>query len=620
MRCERFSVSRSVFVYRNLSSPARPPCAAEGDTTCTPSLATVPVAMQANQRVRKSKYFSNQNDQRGENLAPSMQNPGISVSRSANSAAGSAPLPIKPRSHASRGTGVGFQEPLPRSLPSRQGNLGPPSFQAMPAELFFAAERQQQAEENTFSRSLPPPPSPLRPEAYFSFPPVTGALAAPARTLLIKRSFDDFSEERRGVWPNAGAFAAPSSTEFGRPTRPGVRPDVPPWPAPSDNPFSTRPESDARAAEGARNEVSRPTRPWNEPQSSYFPGNRPPQEGGSFYPQTLRPQASRQQMMQAAAGQNTNSAGLPSFNDRGRFGFGNQQPASQFEGSFISSSGQNQGLSNSAAQTLNLNEPPTGPRAQYSGSSKRGNPRSGDFSNTSDIAFRPAFGNLPATPPDGAPQAQAPTYATASRRADRAPKSRKGAPDYSKIGRELVKILRHDKSSDLNRDPSGGWVKIDNIIKISNNRKLIFSRDDLDQVITASGGRLEISTDNLSIRTRQGHSVPIKMDSGNLQPPTTLYHGTSESALEGEHGINAVGIHSADRTHVHLTSDLATAWKNAKRHQKKGEGKAVILEISTAAMYDEGQDFFKTDDFNWITTDVAAGHFKIKEEADKQGQ
>jgi len=77
------------------------------------------------------------------------------------------------------------------------------------------------------------------------------------------------------------------------------------------------------------------------------------------------------------------------------------------------------------------------------------------------------------------------------------------------------------------------------------------------------------------------------------QPPEFLYHGTAQSNIDS---IFEKGIEKRNRQHVHLSQDIETATKVGMRH-----GKPIILTINTEKMFDDGIEFYLSENNVWLT-------------------
>ena len=108
--------------------------------------------------------------------------------------------------------------------------------------------------------------------------------------------------------------------------------------------------------------------------------------------------------------------------------------------------------------------------------------------------------------------------------------------------------------------------------------------------------RFALSDDGERIRASQGHSIEVDLALSPVQPPALLYHGTASRFVES---IRAGGLHSANRRHVHLSADVATATKVGQRH-----GKPVVLVVKAGGMAAAGHVFFLSANGVWLTERV----------------
>ena len=110
--------------------------------------------------------------------------------------------------------------------------------------------------------------------------------------------------------------------------------------------------------------------------------------------------------------------------------------------------------------------------------------------------------------------------------------------------------------------------------------------------------RFILNEDKTRIRANQGHSIDIDLALKPQQPPEFLYHGTAEANLAS---IFEKGIEKRNRQHVHLSQDKETATKVGMRH-----GKPQILTIKTGEMFQDGIDFYLSENNVWLTDFVDA--------------
>ena len=90
--------------------------------------------------------------------------------------------------------------------------------------------------------------------------------------------------------------------------------------------------------------------------------------------------------------------------------------------------------------------------------------------------------------------------------------------------------------------------------------------------------------------------VPNKPFDIALIPPEILFHGTGSKYVDS---ILKTGLNKRKRHHVHLSTDKETAIKVGQRH-----GKPVVLEILSRKMYEDGIEFFLSENGVWLTDSV----------------
>lgn len=168
-----------------------------------------------------------------------------------------------------------------------------------------------------------------------------------------------------------------------------------------------------------------------------------------------------------------------------------------------------------------------------------------------------------------------------------------------KTSKFLSYVLRHHPELiDLNLDENG-WANVDELITKSTNDSQGFSFEELDEIVqTNDKKRFIFNEDKTRIRANQGHSIGIDLALKPQQPPEFLYHGTVQSNIES---ILEKGIEKRNRQHVHLSQDIETATKVGMRH-----GKPIILSIKTREMYENGIEFYLSDNEVWLTDFVDA--------------
>jgi len=177
-----------------------------------------------------------------------------------------------------------------------------------------------------------------------------------------------------------------------------------------------------------------------------------------------------------------------------------------------------------------------------------------------------------------------------------------GADKRVKMSKFLSYVLRHHPESIGLTLDNHGWIPIKDLLEACRENKTTLTRDDLQDIVDmCPKKRFAVSDDGKKVRANQGHSVKIDLDYTLAEPPELLYHGTGMKAKDI---ITLAGIDKMQRTHVHLSSDILTAYSVGQRH-----GKPVIFVIAAKKMYDAGYVFYLSDNGVWLTNDVPPQYF-----------
>jgi putative RNA 2'-phosphotransferase len=107
--------------------------------------------------------------------------------------------------------------------------------------------------------------------------------------------------------------------------------------------------------------------------------------------------------------------------------------------------------------------------------------------------------------------------------------------------------------------------------------------------------RFEISEG--MIRARYGHSVAETITYPEVEPPRSLYHGTSPDALPS---ILAVGLQSMARQYVHLSTNPDQARSVGRRHSPQ----PVVLTTHAHDAWQAGVKFFHPEDRLYLATAI----------------
>jgi putative RNA 2'-phosphotransferase len=168
-----------------------------------------------------------------------------------------------------------------------------------------------------------------------------------------------------------------------------------------------------------------------------------------------------------------------------------------------------------------------------------------------------------------------------------------------KISKFLSYILRHNPETIGLQLDDNGWANIDELITKASIHHHPFSIEELKEIVeTNDKKRFVLDNGGTKIRASQGHSIEVDLNLSKQQPPKFLYHGTVDKYVPI---IEKEGLRKMERQHVHLSTDRDTAAKVGSRR-----GKPVILTINSNAMYDDGFEFYRSQNGVWLTDHVPA--------------
>lgn len=170
----------------------------------------------------------------------------------------------------------------------------------------------------------------------------------------------------------------------------------------------------------------------------------------------------------------------------------------------------------------------------------------------------------------------------------------------SKTSKKISYLLRHNPE-DLTMDTEG-YVEVHDLLE-----KLDISMSKLEKVVKDNDKqRFSFNNDKTKIRANQGHSIDgIDLGLKSKKPPIYLYHGTSPSFLNS---IKIDGIKKRTRNHVHLSSDIETAYDVGKRHSKESE--PIILQINSGLMGFNGFKFYQSKNGVWLSEIIPPEYIK----------
>ena len=171
--------------------------------------------------------------------------------------------------------------------------------------------------------------------------------------------------------------------------------------------------------------------------------------------------------------------------------------------------------------------------------------------------------------------------------------------DVVRQSKFLSKYLRHEPEALGLKLETGGWVRVDDLLKACANNRFPMSREELEIVVaTNNKKRFAFNDAGDKIRASQGHSTDVDLQLKPVIPPSVLYHGTSTKHLGV---IMRDGLKKMSRHHVHLSVETSTASNVGARH-----GKPVVFRVDAEAMHKDGYVFYVSDNGVWLTDNVPA--------------
>ncbi|MDB5193572.1 MAG: 2-phosphotransferase [Segetibacter sp.] len=176
--------------------------------------------------------------------------------------------------------------------------------------------------------------------------------------------------------------------------------------------------------------------------------------------------------------------------------------------------------------------------------------------------------------------------------------------EVTRLSKFISLVLRHKPETIGLELDENGWADTAALIDKMNSNGMRITPQLLEQVVaTNTKKRFSFNAGKTQIRANQGHSVDIDLQLTPAQPPSVLYHGTSETSVTA---ILETGLEKRSRQHVHLSSDIVTATTVGSRH-----GKPAILIVDAAGMYKDGFTFYLSDNDVWLTDEVPAKYLSV---------
>lgn len=111
-----------------------------------------------------------------------------------------------------------------------------------------------------------------------------------------------------------------------------------------------------------------------------------------------------------------------------------------------------------------------------------------------------------------------------------------------------------------------------------------------------------LNEDKTKIRACQDHSIDVNLELKPIIPPKFLYHGTK---IDNYDSIIDKGILKMNRQYVHLSKDIFVAYEVGKRH-----GEPLIFLIFAKQMYNDGYNFYLSENGVWLTNHVPSKYIQ----------
>lgn len=176
---------------------------------------------------------------------------------------------------------------------------------------------------------------------------------------------------------------------------------------------------------------------------------------------------------------------------------------------------------------------------------------------------------------------------------------------YIKLSRFLSLILRHKPEEIGLTLDNQGYLEVEKLLQGINNTGRKIDKDILDEIVASDNKqRYSYNHDGTKIRANQGHSVKVDLGLTKSKPPEFLYHGTVERFLDS---ISKQGLLRMGREYVHLSDNIETA-KNVGTRR----GKPIILVINAEEMYNDGLEFYLSENNVWLVENVPVKYISME--------
>lgn len=183
-----------------------------------------------------------------------------------------------------------------------------------------------------------------------------------------------------------------------------------------------------------------------------------------------------------------------------------------------------------------------------------------------------------------------------------------GELNYVSLSKAMSKALRHQPERlGITLAPDGS-VAMDVLLRALNQRggwPRPITEDDIMHVVE-HGTKQRFAIEDGRIRARYGHSIPLRVEYREADPPAVLYHGTAERNLDS---IMVDGLLPMGRQVVHLSADVETARMVGSRHG----GHTVILQVDAKTAARDGIRFYQGNSDTWLADAVPPAYLSLRE-------
>lgn len=171
--------------------------------------------------------------------------------------------------------------------------------------------------------------------------------------------------------------------------------------------------------------------------------------------------------------------------------------------------------------------------------------------------------------------------------------------NLTQLSKFLALILRHKADEFRLTLDDQGFVDVQAVWDIIDQRfGDMYQYDDLLHIVEGDKyGKKRYEIVDGKIRAMFGHSAVREITYPIVTPPVTLYHGTSQDAIDS---IRKTGLQAQNRQYVHLTINLDTAKRVANRHSKE----TILLKVEALTAHNDGIVFHQPEEEQFLCKHV----------------